>query len=186
MVIALVAYIAWQYLADRDRAEELLAEIDEHQRVGDLRVAWLLLLGGFVGVALGAEFLVRGSSVLAGLMGVPESVVGLTVVAFGTSLPELATCVAAAMKRHTDVIIGNIVGSNVFNILFILGVTSIVIPIPVPEGFGLMLQAILVAVTLGLAAWLLIFARIGRLLGLVGVVLYLAFVIWQYQSTLPA
>lgn len=94
--------------------------------------ALLMTAASCAALAFGADWLVDGASFLATRLGVPEKVVGLTVVAVGTSLPELAASVAAALKKQLDLSIGNIVGSNLFNILSILGFSSLLRPIPVP------------------------------------------------------
>jgi cation:H+ antiporter len=102
------------------------------EKIHPLPLALLLTLASCAALAFGADWLVDGASFLATRLGVPEKVVGLTVVAVGTSLPELAASVAAALKKQMDISIGNIVGSNLFNILSILGFSSLVRPIPIP------------------------------------------------------
>jgi len=99
---------------------------------GKLPVAIALAVGGLVATILGARLLVGGAVELAALAGVSDTVVGLTVVAVGTSLPELVTSVMAALRRQPDIAFGNVVGSNIYNVLGILGVTAAVHPIPVP------------------------------------------------------
>jgi cation:H+ antiporter len=94
---------------------------------------------------VGSEFLVRGAMELASRWGVSEAIIGITVVAVGTSLPELATSAVAAFKRHSDIAIGNIVGSNIFNILGILGVVGVMGPI---KAEGILLKDILVMIAL--------------------------------------
>lgn len=91
----------------------------------------LLILIGLVVLTFGAELLVRGASRLASAFGIPALVVGLTVVAFGTSAPELAVSVASSLKGQADVTVGNVVGSNIFNVLFILGLSAVVVPLTV-------------------------------------------------------
>ena len=91
----------------------------------------LTFLGGLVALVLGAEFLVRGASRLALSVGVSPLVVGLTVVAFGTSAPEMAVSVGAALDGRTGIAVGNVVGSNIFNVLFILGVSALITPLVV-------------------------------------------------------
>lgn len=100
-------------------------------KIHPLPRALLLTVASCAALAFGANWLVDGASFLATRLGVPEKVVGLTVVAVGTSLPELAASVAAALKKQLDLSIGNIVGSNLFNILSILGFSSLLRPIPV-------------------------------------------------------
>lgn len=91
----------------------------------------LLFIGGLIGLVLGAELLVRGASKLALSFGISPLVVGLTIVAFGTSAPEVAVSVGAVLDGKTDIAIGNVVGSNIFNVLFILGVSALITPLVV-------------------------------------------------------
>jgi len=95
----------------------------------------LLILVGIIGVVAGAQCVVDSAVKIMHVLGVSEKFIGLTIVAFGTSLPELATSVVAAIRKEMDISIGNLVGSNVFNILSVLGVASLVRPIPIPGGF---------------------------------------------------
>lgn len=90
--------------------------------------------GGFVALVVGGKWIVDGAVVIAEFMGISQSVIGLTVVAIGTSLPELATSVVAAYRKHADIAIGNVVGSNIFNVFWILGISSIVNPLPLQPG----------------------------------------------------
>ena len=92
---------------------------------------------GLVGLILGGEMIVRGATTVAQQLGIAESVIGLTVVALGTSLPELATSVIAAFKRNSDIAIGNVVGSNIFNVFFILGTSAVIRPLPAYDGIVL-------------------------------------------------
>jgi cation:H+ antiporter len=93
------------------------------------------LLLGLVGLPLGADLLVDNASKIARMYGISETVIGLTLVALGTSLPELATTVMAALRRQADVALGNVIGSNMFNLLAIIGIASLVGPIPVDAQF---------------------------------------------------
>ncbi|RMF12056.1 MAG: sodium:calcium antiporter [Alphaproteobacteria bacterium] len=94
-------------------------------------VAGVLVVLGLGGLALGADLLVDGATTIARTFGVSEEVIGLTLVAVGTSLPELVTAVMAAIHRHGDVAIGNVIGSNIFNIYGIIGATALIRPVPV-------------------------------------------------------
>lgn len=98
------------------------------------RIIMFLVLG-LVGLPLGADLLVDSASIIAREFGVSDTVIGLTLVALGTSLPELATTVMAAIRRQADVALGNVIGSNMFNLLAIIGIASLVGPIPVDPGF---------------------------------------------------
>jgi cation:H+ antiporter len=95
----------------------------------------ILILVGMIGVVAGAQIVVECAVKIMEVLGVSEKFIGLTIVAFGTSLPELATSVVAALRKEMDISIGNLVGSNVFNILSVLGAASLVRPIPIPGGF---------------------------------------------------
>ena len=95
----------------------------------------VFLVLGLIGLPLGADILVDASLVIAKTFGVSDAVIGLTLVALGTSLPELATTVMAAIRRQADVALGNVIGSNLFNLLAIIGVASLFGPIPVGEEF---------------------------------------------------
>lgn len=142
LLVGLAAYIGFGYIASRresaaekarDKAveHELEAEFDvsEHPSVPKCIV---LVVVGLAGLTLGANLLVAGAQELGKMYGVPEFLLGLFVLAIGTSLPELATSVVAAIRRQPDIVIGNVLGSNVFNLLGVLGVTGLVSPLPTP------------------------------------------------------
>ncbi|MFN3332121.1 MAG: sodium:calcium antiporter, partial [Caldilinea sp.] len=92
-------------------------------------LSWLLLTGGLVILVAGAELLVRGASRLAAALGIAPLVIGLTIVAFGTSAPEMAVSVQSALRGQADIALGNVVGSNIFNVLFILGLSALIVPL---------------------------------------------------------
>jgi len=119
----LVAYVAYQYFFSGGEAFE---EPDEPEGIQSNLQAIGLLVLGLILLAAGSELLVQGAVVGGTVLGVPPAVIGLTVIAFGTSLPELSTCLAAAKKGEPNLILGNIIGSNVFNIFSIVGLTAII------------------------------------------------------------
>ncbi len=162
MVVALLAYIVYAYVQGKGSLDELADEDVRHETLGTGFMT-VLILGGLATLFVGAELLVRGATSLARDFGVSEAVIGLTVVAVGTSLPELATGVMSALRKHSDIMIGNIVGSNIFNILFILGVTSVIQPIAVAPRFGSFDVPVMLAVTLGFAFLLLAHLGVRRL-----------------------
>lgn len=130
----LVVFLVQQGLRARSEAsEDLVAELEEE--VGDVPQEWwrivAYLLGGLVLLPLGARLTVDSAVEIAQAIGVTEEVIGLTIVAIGTSLPELATGIMAARQRESSVAIGNVIGSNFFNIAAIMGVTGLVVPLPV-------------------------------------------------------
>lgn len=102
-----------------------------------LRRAIGLIIGGLVGLVVGGELIVRSAVELATRMGVSEAIIGLTIVALGTSLPELATSVIAAFKHNSDIALGNVIGSNIFNVFFVLGTSATLCPLPAYEGIEL-------------------------------------------------
>lgn len=135
------------------------------------------LVAGLIGLPVGAHFLVEGATDIARAFGVTETVIGLTLVALGTSLPELATSVAAAWRRQADVIMGNVIGSNFFNLLAILGVSTLFGHIPVEPRFMAMDFPVLVAASLLLVPFVFMKRDITRSVGAVLVALYIAFTV---------
>jgi cation:H+ antiporter len=110
-----------------------MEEVEEY--VDSRKKQLILIIVGIAGVVGGAQLVVESAVVIMTYLGVSEKFIGLTIVAFGTSLPELATSVVAAMRKELDISIGNLVGSNVFNIMSVIGVAALVRPIPIPGGF---------------------------------------------------
>ena len=143
---------------------------------------WLILLFivvGAVGLPTGAKMVVDASVEIAAALGVSDTVVGLTVLAIGTSLPELATTVTAAVQKRTDVAIGTIVGSNMFNILAILGLAAAISPAPieVPGGFFSLDFPVMLGAALVLTALALVKRPVGRTSGVIFLVAYVAYLI---------
>lgn len=163
MVVVLLGYVTYAYINSRGTVAEVDEdEVVKHETLSGGFMA-LLILGGLATLFIGAELLVRGATNLARDFGVSEAVIGLTVVAVGTSLPELATGVMSALRKHSDIMIGNIVGSNIFNILFILGVTALIQPIAVAPRFGSFDVPVMLGVTIGFAFLLLSHLGVRRL-----------------------
>lgn len=136
----------------------------------------LMLVAGIIGLPIGADLLVRGAVELAQGLGVSDAVIGLTIVAVGTSLPELATTVAAAFRRHTDVILGNVLGSNAFNLLAIMGIGSLFAPLEVPRSILEYDLWVMFATSLLLAPFIILRLNIPRLWGTVMLALYALYV----------
>ena len=131
LVAVLVAVLVVTFLSTREAVAEVEGADDE---MAGWKVGVLLVLG-LAGLPLGASLLVEGATDIARAFGVSEAVIGLTLVAIGTSLPELATTVMAAIRRHADVALGNVIGSNLFNITGIMGIAVLVGPVPVDPSF---------------------------------------------------
>jgi cation:H+ antiporter len=116
-------------------AAELTVDVSRIGYVDSRAKQVAMIAGGIAGVILGAELVVGAAEKIMAYLGVSEKFIGLTVVAFGTSLPELATSAVAALRKEMDISIGNLVGSNVFNILSVIGAAALVRPITIPGGF---------------------------------------------------
>lgn len=143
---------------------------------------WLLIGAGLVGLPLGAQLLVHNAQIIAREFGVSEAVIGLTIVAIGTSLPELATTVMAALRNKADVAIGNVIGSNFFNITAIIGVASLFGTIDVPAEILLRDIWLMLAATLILTAYVLFCRRMGRVTGAFFLVAYSAYIYVAYAA----
>ena len=131
LLVVFVAYMAYLFVTT------LRQKNDHQEEIKELPV-WKALLFTVIGLGLivwGSDVTVDAATALAKIMGMSERFIGLTIVALGTSLPELFTSVIAARKGNADIAIGNIVGSNIFNILFVVGISALIIPVPVPANF---------------------------------------------------
>jgi len=141
----------------------------------------LLILGGLAGLVIGGELLVRGAVRTAGALGVSPLIIGLTLVGFGTSTPELVTSVQAALLGSPGVAVGNIVGSNICNILLILGVAALIRPVDAePRGLRRDGPALAAATLIGLAA--ILWGDLGRVVGAGFVAALLGYLLWLYAS----
>jgi cation:H+ antiporter len=138
--------------------------------------AVLMTLGGLVVLVIGARLLVDSSTTIARSYGVSEAVIGLTIVAVGTSLPELATSVIAAIRKQTEIAVGNIVGSNIFNIFGILGVTSLIHPITADPRFASIDMIWVSIAAVGLTVLAFILGGLPRIAGAVLLAAYGAYV----------
>lgn len=182
MLACLLAYLVWSYrvaVSGGGEAEDLL---DELQELGapnaGLGRSIAAIVGGLVALVGGSWLLVEGAVTIARDFGVEEEVIGLTILALGTSLPELATSLVAAIRKHGDVAVGNVIGSNLFNILGILGITAMVRTVPVPEQFVRFDFWLMLASAVLLLLFILRGASIGRFAGTVLTAFY-ALYIWS-------
>jgi cation:H+ antiporter len=138
LLIGIILYTVFNYtLAQKGNidAAEIESELEEIGFIASRPKQIALILLGIAGVVGGAQIVVDNAVQIMKILGVSEKFIGLTIVAFGTSLPELAASVVAAIRGEMDISIGNLVGSNVFNIMSVLGLTALVRPIPIPGGF---------------------------------------------------
>lgn len=143
-------------------------------------------LGGLVLLVVGARYFVGGSIELARSLGVSETVIGLTIVAAGTSMPELATSAVAAMRRQSDVAVGNILGSNIYNILGIGGVTALIAPTPIPDQIVAFDNLVMLGIAAVLMAIMFTGRRISRGEGAALFAAYIAYVWWIWPAAAPA
>ncbi len=201
-VLGLVAYIYYAFLQERRPDAEHTAAYGKAQAFEEVHprgvhgagasapgagakgvlLSVSFALGGLALVVFGGGFFVQGAVALAQAMAIPETVIGLTIVAVGTSLPELVTSVIAALRRHADVALGNVLGSNIYNILGIGGATALIAPTTIPDAIATYDIWILIGVSvlllvMGRSGW-----RIGRREGVLLIFLYAAY-LW---TILPA
>lgn len=184
LVLLLCGYFLRSYLRERAdgtasaRLHEREAEEFEDVKMSAL-VAWLSLIGGLAAVIYGADMLVAGGTIIAREAGVPEEVIGLTLIAFGTSLPELAASVMAAWRGHTDVAIGNVIGSNLFNLLGVAGGVAAVTALPVPEQIRDFDLWVMMAATVMILSYLALGVRLRRRQGVLFFGIYCAYIAVQ-------
>ncbi len=119
--------------SDEDKAADEAVPVNVAENGTNMPLQWGILVGGILVLLVGAELTVRGATTIAQSLGVPDVVIGLTLVAFGTSLPELAASVIAALNGESDIAVGNVIGSNIANLLLILGATSLISPILIED-----------------------------------------------------
>ncbi len=201
-VAALAGYIVFAFLQERtvpgkpsaadhtaayrraEAFEELHAPVLQPQTAAQagppVLVSLAMALGGLVLVVLGGKFFVDGATALARSFGISETVIGLTIVAFGTSMPEFITSIIAALRKHSDIALGNILGSNIYNILGIGGVTALIAPTAVPREIATFDNFVMLAIS----AVLLVMARtgwrIGRAEGLALFAGYAGYIWWLW------
>ncbi|MBQ9346572.1 MAG: calcium/sodium antiporter [Oscillibacter sp.] len=170
-LVIFAGFLAWQILSALSARKAALAAEDDGEENVSLWLSVIYIVGGAIAVRYGGDWVVSGARTIAAFFGLSENLIGLTIVAMGTSLPELVTSVTAARKNELDMAVGNVVGSNVFNILAILGVASVLSPI----GF-IMENVIDIGVLLAFSLLVWVFCAVKKKLGRVeGVVMLAAF-----------
>ncbi|MDO4204545.1 MAG: calcium/sodium antiporter [Selenomonadaceae bacterium] len=170
-----VVYLIYlKFLTDNTPEEETAEDEDEDGEPPSIGKCVGLIIVGAAMIIYGSDLAVQGAKTLAQLFGMSDRLIGLTIVAIGTSLPELATSTVAALKGDADIAVGNIVGSNVFNILFVVGTTALIVPVRFAEEF---VQDGIIAIGVAVLLWAGIFrsAKAGRPLGITLLILYAAY-----------
>ncbi len=180
LVLGLIGYVCFVV---RSHKVDIMHEGEEV--VAHPRSAWidvLMIAGGVLALGIGAKALVFGATGVAVRVGVPAGIVGTTVVALGTSLPELAATVRAALAKESDIAVGNVVGSNIFNLLSVLGITALIQPLGLPtEPTDMRLHLwIMLAISASLAVFALVRPAMGRLIGGVFVLLYVIYIAFAF------
>lgn len=183
MLAVFIGFLLASYFrgGDPDVAKEQAEEIEEMEKgfIKSIPIAVVAAILGVVGLAFGADMLVDGGSEIARSFGVSEEVIGLTLFAFGTSLPELAASIVAAYRGHPDVAIGNVIGSNVFNMLFVGGVVAVVTTVPVGNQVMTFDIWVMIVATIMLLPVLIDRMKLSRGIAAVFFVLYLGYVAVQ-------
>ncbi|MBL4837883.1 MAG: calcium/sodium antiporter [Kordiimonadaceae bacterium] len=182
----LVAFLVYSGM----RAKTATGGMEEMEKMEELNeapngygLAAVLIIGGLLGLMIGADMLVTGSVYVARhQFHVSEAVIGLTLVAIGTSLPELATALMASARGHCDVAVGNVIGSNLFNLLGIMGVTAMIGTVPVPESFLRVDLWVMLASSMLLIPFCRYRANVGRFAGIVLLGLYTSYMYYLSQS----
>lgn len=163
-----------------DSRQQEVAEIDT---LSSARLGWLAVIGGLAGLIFGSDLLVQGGIAIARTYGVSEAVIGLTLIAVGTSLPELAASVVAGVRGHGDVAVGNVLGSNLFNMLLVGGLVATVTPLHVEdEIIAFDIWVMLAATVLFLP--ILLGLRLGRSIGVGFIILYGVYIAAQFAGDL--
>ena len=177
-ITILLLYLVWSVFHTRRKSMQnnelfLVSEISIFKSV-------LLIIFSVVGLYFGAEWLVKGATSLAFSWGVSDRVIGISIVAFGTSVPELATSLMALVRKENDISVGNIIGSNIFNIMAVLGVTSLINPLEVKD-FAMLVQDIFVSMALGVLLLLFMLPLSnGMISRWKGAILFICYIIYIY------
>ena len=179
-VVLLVVFAFFMYTTVKAGLKERAASVSpEHEEAlsnmsRPVGKSMIILIIGLTGIVIGGDFSVEGAKEIARAFGLSEALIGLTIVAFGTSLPELVTSIVAARKGESDIAVGNVIGSNIFNIFFILGISAVISPMNVTETY-LYDIAVLIAVMAFSYIPIAKTKKVGRALGIIMVVAYFAY-----------
>lgn len=174
MLVLMVVYIIWLVVAALKNREESSEEIKTLSPF----VSVICIVGGIAAIILGGNLVVENAKSIASAVGLSETFIGLTIVAVGTSLPELVTSIVASKKGENGLALGNVVGSNIFNLLFILGISSSITPIAVDNRAIINIVFLLIMTVLMWILCLCTKEKLGRLPGAVMVAMYIAYTVY--------
>ncbi len=186
LAVCMVFYLLFAFFRatkDDDVDVEGLDELEEADPEAPAVADIAKIAGGIVGLAGGAYLMVDSATTIAKGIGIPELVIGITVVAFGTSLPELATSLVAAYRNESDISVGNVIGSNIFNIFLVVGLTAIVMPIAVGAYAIDVDMWVMLGVAIGIWPILRSGHRVARLEGALMVAFYVGYVVYLFIRT---
>jgi len=179
LFVTYMSYLVYKTIKDRKPADEEIAEIS-------LTKSLVFLIGGLAFVIVGGDLVVDSATVIAKSWGVSDALIGLTIIAMGTSLPELVTSIVAAKKNECDMAIGNVIGSNLFNLLFVLGMSATISPIAIDLTSGILIDAVvLLAVTVMMYIFSITGNKLQKLEGVAALLCYggyLAYIITRAFS----
>lgn len=178
LIILFILFLIYTiYMGVRSQKNNAIIQLEENKNISSIKNISLILLGIFI-LKIGGDIVVENAKLIATALNISEKVIGLTIIAIGTSLPELFTSITAAIKGDSDIAIGNIVGSNIFNMLMIIGITSIIQPITYNVTYNFQMIVLFVGMTL-----MMIFPflkpkdKLSRWKGFVFFILYLIYLI---------
>jgi cation:H+ antiporter len=180
LFVLLITFIIFIIMKSRKSEKLSIDEIPEAEELAAKISIWkniMFLLIGLVGLYFGSTWLIKGAKSLAEEVGLSKHVIGITIIAFGTSVPELATSVVAAYKKETDISVGNLIGSNVFNIMAVLGLTAIVNPIGVQENVLSWDLLWMIGIALILLPMMIFGRKVGRFSGFILLGIYITYII---------
>ena len=184
MLAAFVLFVGYSYRAARQESTEVKEELRDAATEMTTKRSMVNLTAGLIGLVIGAQMMVYSAVEFATLAGVSELLIGLTIVALGTSLPELATSVVAARRGDADIVVGNVIGSNIFNLLLILAIVAVIAPVPVQASSLRIDLPVMIAFVALLVPIMLRGMVISRWEGAILLGGYSAFLAWQIYLAL--
>ena len=176
-IVAIIALIYLMYIQMK-KGEIDNSEIDKNNY--SIIISLILILLGIIFLVLGSDLLVNSAIKIAKIYNISESVIGLSLIAFGTSLPELVVGIISAFKRKVDFALGNILGSNIYNVLGVLGISSFFGKFSIPNILATQDLSFMIFITVLVLFFMLLFKKLGRLYGFIGICLYFSYIYFIY------
>lgn len=179
LFIFLIIFLIISYIKgtkDRKKSESISSEVNSLEASNKILWILILLFLGMIGLFFGSDFLIKGSVGIASEFNVPKEIIGLSLLAIGTSLPELTTSIIAAIKKQSDFIIGNVIGSNIFNTLGVAGITSLFVNIPVKQEIINFDLSVMIISLLLLMPLILLKIKIGKYIGILFFASYITYI----------